>query len=722
MCRHFKHLFLLLGMLGCGSAKDGASVSPSSDTATATANDSAAPPSDPDVECIPELSADHPAPEFSAVFLETCAGCHGADGLGQGAYPSMKGLSLEGFMNTVRSGLVGDTVLDNMPAFDATRITDSQLMSDYAALTGQGIKMPDGCEPFAAQSPEPTEWSVELIDAAKEAGLSAWRTPDHEGAACANCHGPAPYGIANIGYRDGDILRRAMLHVDSERTWAVVDWVAALRAEMDLEKTALPDPMIFRPLQPGGIVIDGATPAERDHAFGQQLAAAAPTLAGPPIHDAATAQQAVAEYLAIDARTFPIGIQFNRYTEDGHHGTEHASLREWLPDHAIVGVDEAAQDAIYATHDAWIADPSWDNFLMMENIIDRSQYGVGDWSDEQTSVPTAASSEPTNLARQQYRSVLLFQHLMRAQAEQGVRYEDLPSTPSYRINGPWKAADEFRTHSDGCWYSPDDCGDDYDPVMASKLDFTGKVDWDGDPWDISSEKEDFILSWFWAGFTVDNGLLMTCCGNSTKSTEYLTGRLYARGMYNHLTFLRFKKNLAVGFEDSYPGDCVEGAPGEPTICYDFQHSRPEPQTIVSPYAQNWNYFLGYGKGLGHKTPDDPAAKDLYQLLLANSFRMMAYTIISHIESTGWADGVRDNGNRDVAGFGLRSLADSYVPFFNDYHGVSMDDPAALTGEAAADAHMLELMTQRLHEACELGYPGYGADPWPGHCDYSEDLP
>ena len=102
--------------------------------------------------------------------------------------------------------------------------------------------------------------------------------------------------------------------------------------------------------------------------------------------------------------------------------------------------------------------------------------------------------------------------------------------------------------------------------------------------------------------------------------------------------------------------------------------------------------------------------------------MMAYTIISHIESTGWADGVRDNGNRDVAGFGLRSLADSYVPFFNDYHGVSMDDPAALTGEAAADAHMLELMTQRLHEACELGYPGYGADPWPGHCDYSEDLP
>ena len=138
MCRHFKHLFLLLGMLGCGSAKDGASVSPSSDTA----NDSAAPPSDPDVECIPELSADHPAPDFSAVFLETCAGCHGADGLGQGAYPSMKGLSLEDFMNTVRSGLVGDTVLDNMPAFDATRITDSQLVLPYTA-TCPRFKMMD---------------------------------------------------------------------------------------------------------------------------------------------------------------------------------------------------------------------------------------------------------------------------------------------------------------------------------------------------------------------------------------------------------------------------------------------------------------------------------------------------------------------------------------------------------------------------------------------------
>ena len=111
----------------------------------------------------------------------------------------MEGLSLKGFIRTVRSGSVGDTILDNIPAFDATRITDSQLMSNYTALSGQGIEMPDGCEPFATQSPEPTESNVELIDSAKEAHLSAWRTPDREGAACANYHGPAAYGIANIG-------------------------------------------------------------------------------------------------------------------------------------------------------------------------------------------------------------------------------------------------------------------------------------------------------------------------------------------------------------------------------------------------------------------------------------------------------------------------------------------------------------------------------------------
>ena len=67
---------------------------------------------------------------LSTGFKEVCATCHGEEGRGKGRYPSIPGNKDESaFIAIVRSGR-GD-----MPATDASRISDAELRSDYAWLT-----------------------------------------------------------------------------------------------------------------------------------------------------------------------------------------------------------------------------------------------------------------------------------------------------------------------------------------------------------------------------------------------------------------------------------------------------------------------------------------------------------------------------------------------------------------------------------------------------------
>ncbi|MBX3206475.1 MAG: cytochrome c [Labilithrix sp.] len=67
---------------------------------------------------------------LSASFQSVCATCHGDDGKGKGKYPSIPGGKDESaFIAIVRSGR-GD-----MPASDASRISDADLKADYLWLT-----------------------------------------------------------------------------------------------------------------------------------------------------------------------------------------------------------------------------------------------------------------------------------------------------------------------------------------------------------------------------------------------------------------------------------------------------------------------------------------------------------------------------------------------------------------------------------------------------------
>ena len=69
---------------------------------------------------------------LSAAFGAKCARCHGAGGLGMGIYPKLPGKpDADAFVALVRAGK------DAMPAFTASDISDADLRSDFAYLSGK---------------------------------------------------------------------------------------------------------------------------------------------------------------------------------------------------------------------------------------------------------------------------------------------------------------------------------------------------------------------------------------------------------------------------------------------------------------------------------------------------------------------------------------------------------------------------------------------------------
>src|SRR5579862_1231443 len=100
-------------------------------------------------------------------------------------------------------------------------------------------------------------------------GLAVWRTPDHNELACAFCHSPDGIEIASYNFGDEDIHRRAVPHLGNAGADKIVSFMHAVRRKYHITK--LLDPMLNRPLQPGGEALPGKTSAARDLAFAREL-------------------------------------------------------------------------------------------------------------------------------------------------------------------------------------------------------------------------------------------------------------------------------------------------------------------------------------------------------------------------------------------------------------------------------------------------------------------
>ena len=166
-------------------------------------------------------------------------------------------------------------------------------------------------------------------------GLIAWRTPDNAERSCSSCHSPDGIELAAYGFAKDDLVRRAARHLTEERQTQVVKWILQNRGKIHGEAV---NPMMGRPLQPGGRVLPGFTPKDRDLAFQTSLGSAAPKLEGPRIRSLKAAKEIRDEVLDLDLKSLSVGIEMNRLSEDGFHGKDHATLAHWIPDVPVLSV------------------------------------------------------------------------------------------------------------------------------------------------------------------------------------------------------------------------------------------------------------------------------------------------------------------------------------------------------------------------------------------------
>jgi len=461
---------------------------------------------------------------FSAAFDNACAGCHGTLGEGVQApgvetVPALlETLTFEQYVAVVRTGK--GTVPGRMPAFGPELISDDQLRADWeiltavpmaeraAAATLAPVVLPGGLEDPAA------------VDQAIEEGRALWRVQGKRGS-CAGCHGPEGIDLARLGYRDSDILRRALgQEMTDAESHALVQMVRALRTRHAMEDVCDPRQPF---LQPGGAVLPGATVAERDLALVDELARH-----GIDLDDRiTTVEQAHAfmhRLLEVGYLNLRVPFEFNRWTEDRALGEAHRSVAEWIPEYAREPVAGREQEW-YALSDAYVADPTDENLWALYDAVPELT---------EPALALAGGSSPDSasveLMLDRFQAVLIAQHMMRKNlTELPRRYTD--EEREYLWGGLQLAqADDPRQEAlldrDALW----DAGEramtinrggveelDLAPFVSEKMSYTGIDD--------QQITEDFgfaAIPWMWLGLAADPALQVTEAGRA--STEYFRTR------------------------------------------------------------------------------------------------------------------------------------------------------------------------------------------------------
>lgn len=338
---------------------------------------------------------------------------------------------------------------------------------------------------------------------APDPGIAAWRRLDTRGQACVSCHSPDGIELSTYGFGRSDVLRRAERHLSSDDGQAIAHMLAL--------RVARHDPMIDRPLQPGGTVLPGDTPAERDLAFLRTLPESLPTFATGRIDSEKAALRVRDELLRVDLTKLRIGIPFDRLSEDGFHGPEHRTIAHWIPDVPVRGVSPEDEDR-------YLADPS-DLSLRRLDAKVRAQ------------IPNA-SSPGELLAIDKYRSLLLLQHSMRTGR---LILPVEPHTLGLNQNPFWDVAD-----------------------FARRYEEETRVESLGVPADVAVAKQNgplyrdqlkaLRLPWFWLGWTIDPALQTSGLDGETQRGDYFARSLWRDGPYPaHLAFMISKKLMEQGF-------------------------------------------------------------------------------------------------------------------------------------------------------------------------------
>ncbi len=415
---------------------------------------------------------------------------------------------------------------------------------------------------LAKSNPSPS------IDTTKHVSLSAWRKTDARGQACASCHSPDGLELAAYNFSDEDLMRRAKAHLSLEDAKQIVDQIHTLRENYHIDKPL--DPMMDRPMQPGGSVLEGATSLARDKEFAMSLKQILPTFFGR-IDSLAQAERARAEILRVDLAKLKIGIPFNRISEDVFHGNEHATIANWISDVKL------AQETPFQLEDAYLSNPTAANFNSIESYY--------------TSSVMRPLSPAQEVGLSKKRSLLYLQHDLR------MHFLSLKNTaqPAYR-NPMWNVGEQGRIYSKS---KMDSLGMPSD-IVAKKI--VGP--------DTAEQMKQIRLPWYWMGWVMDPSLQHTSLLAETNRADYFTRFLTSDGPYPmHEAFMITRKIM----EESFV---------------------PKSWIIAVPQHLKINYsgFVD-DNGVTAPLPAEAEHASLFSTFTANSFRMNLYLALDEMSKS-----------------------------------------------------------------------------------------
>jgi hypothetical protein len=358
-------------------------------------------------------------------------------------------------------------------------------------------------------------------------GLAAWRRPGNHGS-CASCHSPDGYDLALIAYDNPTIIRRALDHVSQDDANRIVELVRAQRQLYAIERPL--DPLKFRPLQPTGELLPGATPEQRDQAFGQLLANDVKLIwATRRIETRADALAAQAQLRDLDLRKLPIGVPFDRWSEDAARGTAHRSGAEWLPGMGVQPKSGRAAEW-YALHDAYLIDPSDAKFWAYYSRIDQLL----------ESVEPAGHELGFQWSLLKYKSVQIAQHMWRhrALAFPNPLVNQTGDAVANRAlllarNPLFRTGDHLRRFP--LYDDPAKPITTFPAHVAATLPTT--------PAELRAQTEQFFRAWFWMGWVYDPALLLSDEIFQTVEGDYLYASLLADYKLHH-AFVVAKTSVA----------------------------------------------------------------------------------------------------------------------------------------------------------------------------------
>ena len=264
----------------------------------------------------------------------------------------------------------------------------------------------------------------------------------------------------------------------------------------------LPQPAVY----PGDMLMPGVRDAARDAAFALSLKDEVKLLlVGEPIRTVEQARAAEAQLLGLDLRSLKVGVPFERWTEDGFHGSASNVPTEWVA--MLARRPGAGQEAAWQSLvDHYIAEPSTANLWAMYDAIEGTTVG-------ESTAPLAA-----RWSLRKYQSLQLAAHmLLHRTPELPDLHHGAPSgdpvarrTLAIARNPFWRVGDSVRQNPLNC-NQPDPCTT-FPPALDATM----------NPGDQARERQSYEdkMSWFWLGFTLDPALVMTEDSLATVTGDY----------------------------------------------------------------------------------------------------------------------------------------------------------------------------------------------------------